>query len=79
MEHVFKKASWAESHKQHISELPWTIRNWYKHINWLNTNTIITLPIVGLVLAIFTPLHTATAIWAIMYYFMTGLGITAGQ
>jgi stearoyl-CoA desaturase (Delta-9 desaturase) len=79
MQDGLEKTASAESHKQHISEKPWTIRNWYHHIDWLNTHTIITLPIIGFILAVFTPLQTETAAFTIIYYFITGLGITAGR
>ncbi len=64
--------------KPHITEEPITKFNWYKHVNWLNVTLIVGLPIYGLVAAYWTPLQLKTAIWAIAYYFMTGLGITAG-
>ncbi len=64
--------------KPHISELPLTWANWPKHINWLNTNTVIVLPAVGVVAAFYTPLQQETFFAAVAYYFITGLGITAG-
>jgi hypothetical protein len=64
--------------KPHISELPFTWANWHKHINWLNTNTVIVLPIIGIIAAFYTPLQQETFFAAIAYYFITGLGITAG-
>jgi hypothetical protein len=65
--------------KPHITESPITKTNWYKHVNWLNVTLIIGLPIYGMIAAYWTPLHLKTAIWAFAYYFMTGLGITAGM
>jgi stearoyl-CoA desaturase (delta-9 desaturase) len=64
--------------KQHISETPMTRGNWYKHINWLNVYLIIGVPIYGLVQAWWVPLYAKTAVFAFVYYFMTGMGITAG-
>jgi stearoyl-CoA desaturase (Delta-9 desaturase) len=64
--------------KPHISELPFTWANWHKHINWLNTNTVIVLPIIGVTAAFYTPLLQETFFAAVVYYFITGLGITAG-
>ena len=64
--------------KPHITETPITWGNWYKHVNWLNTYFIVGVPILGLIGAYFTPLQTATALFAVFYYFNTGLGITAG-
>ncbi|KAK6853339.1 hypothetical protein PG995_010151 [Apiospora arundinis] len=64
--------------KPHITETPITWGNWYKHVNWLNTYFIVGVPVMGLIGAYFTPLYTATALFAVFYYFNTGLGITAG-
>jgi hypothetical protein len=64
--------------KPHISELPFTWANWHKHINWLNTNTVIVLPTIGVIAASHTPLQQETFFAAVAYYFITGLGITAG-
>lgn len=65
--------------KPHITEFPITKSNWYKHVNWLNTYFIIVVPLMGMVGAYFTPLQWKTAIFAYLYYFNTGLGITAGM
>jgi hypothetical protein len=65
--------------KPHITEEPITRSNWYKHVNWLNVTLIVGVPIYGLIAAYWTPLQLKTAIWAVAYYFMTGLGITAGM
>ncbi|KAI9882122.1 MAG: stearoyl-CoA 9-desaturase [Watsoniomyces obsoletus] len=67
-----------KSAKPHITETPLTKANWYKHVNWTNTSFIVGLPLAGLIMAVWTPLQWKTAIWAVAYYFMTGLGITAG-
>jgi stearoyl-CoA desaturase (delta-9 desaturase) len=64
--------------KPHITEEPITAANWYKHINWLNVVMIIGIPLYGMIMAYWTPLQWKTAVWAFAYYFMTGLGITAG-
>jgi stearoyl-CoA desaturase (Delta-9 desaturase) len=65
--------------KPHITETPITWGNWYKHVNWLNVTFIIGVPLAGCVAAYWTPLHLYTAIFAVIYYFNTGLGITAGK
>ncbi|RAH75184.1 acyl-CoA desaturase [Aspergillus aculeatinus CBS 121060] len=64
--------------KPHISEQPITLRNWHRHIAWFNTTFIIIMPLCGCIAAVFTPLRRPTAIWAVLYYFWTALGITAG-
>ncbi|KAM0716172.1 hypothetical protein Q7P37_008686 [Cladosporium fusiforme] len=62
----------------HITEQPVTAANWYKHVNWLNTLFVVGIPMAGLLAIYWVPLYSKTAAWAIAYYFMTGLGITAG-
>ncbi|KAI1133774.1 delta-9 acyl-CoA desaturase [Nemania abortiva] len=64
--------------KPHISEFPITWDNWYKHVNWLSTFFIIFVPLMGCVGAYFTPLTTKTAVFSVLFYFGSGLGITAG-
>ncbi|KAL8714721.1 MAG: hypothetical protein Q9225_006504 [Loekoesia sp. 1 TL-2023] len=61
----------------HITESPITKANWYKHVNWLNVTLIVGIPLYGCIQAIWTTLQWKTALWAIAYYYMTGLGITA--
>ena len=68
-----------EGSKPHITEMPLTRANWYHHVNWLNVFFIIIIPLYGCIAAWWTPLRWETAIWAVVYYFMTGLGITAGE
>lgn len=63
----------------HITESPITAANWYKHVNWLNVTLIVGIPIYACIQAFWVPLQWRTAIFAIVYYFMTGLGITAGK
>ncbi|KAH8432749.1 acyl-CoA desaturase [Aspergillus melleus] len=62
----------------HIADTPITARNWHKHVNWLNVFMIIGIPLYGCIQAYWVPLQLKTAIWAVVYYFFTGLGITAG-
>ena len=52
---------------------------WVQQINWLNVTLIVLIPLYGCVQAYWVPLQTKTAVWAVVYYFMTGLGITAGE
>lgn len=65
--------------KVHIADTPLTRQNWYKHVNWLNVTLIVGIPIYGCIQAFWVPLQLKTAIWAVVYYFFTGLGITAGK
>ena|ERR1700761_990278 len=65
--------------KVHISETPMTWGNWYKHIDWLNTTFTVLVPCIGLVGTYWVPLQWKTLLFAVIYYFNTGLGITAGS
>jgi len=65
--------------KQHITETPITKSNWYKHVNWLNVTLIVGIPLYGMVQAWWVPLQMKTLVFSVLYYFATGLGITAGK
>lgn len=58
---------------------PTTWDNWHKHVNWPQSILLITVPLLGLYGAFTTELQQKTMIWSIIYYFFTGLGITAGN
>jgi len=64
--------------RKHISEQPVTLKNWYKHIDWVNVTFVAIIPFFGLIAAFSTPLLWKTVVWTLFYYFLTGLGITAG-
>lgn len=65
--------------KPHITETPVTWGNWYRHVNWLNSFFIFGVPAIGFAAAYFHPLHRWTLLFSVIYYFNTGLGITAGM
>jgi stearoyl-CoA desaturase (delta-9 desaturase) len=64
--------------KLHITEQPITLSNWHQHVNWLNVTFVLFIPLIGCIFAFWTPLHLYTAIFAVVYYFNAGLGVTAG-
>lgn len=49
------------------------------NINWRHVPVILIVPFIALAGALTTPLTRKTAIWAVIAYFLTGLGITAGH
>ncbi|KAI9732642.1 MAG: stearoyl-CoA 9-desaturase [Cirrosporium novae-zelandiae] len=67
-----------DARKPHIADIPITRRNWAAHVNWLNVFLIVGIPLYGCIQAYWTPLQWKTAIWAVAYYFFTGVSITAG-
>ena len=51
----------------------------YQRLNWLHVILLTATPLMAFYgLANWTP-NRATMIWAVVYYFLTGLGITAGE
>lgn len=56
-----------------------TFKNWYKFINWPQSILLVGAPLIGLYGILTTELKTKTLIWSIIYYAITGLGITAGK
>lgn len=73
-------AAAAAAREKHISEQPWTLHNWHKHLNWLNIVLVVGVPIVGFALALSgrVPLTWRVAVFAVVYYALGGLGVTAG-
>lgn len=49
------------------------------HMNWFNITFTLIVPLFGFISAYWVPLVTKTVLFAIVYYFNTGLGITAGK
>ncbi|KAI9274165.1 stearoyl-CoA desaturase [Sporodiniella umbellata] len=61
-----------------LFDQPVTNKNWYKFVNWPQSILLISTPLIALYGIFTTELTRKTMIWAIVYYFITGLGITAG-
>jgi stearoyl-CoA desaturase (delta-9 desaturase) len=57
---------------------PITWRTFHKEINVVSTIALTLVPALALYGALTTPLLRQTLIWAVVYYYFTGLGITAG-
>ncbi|EUC54182.1 delta 9-fatty acid desaturase, partial [Rhizoctonia solani AG-3 Rhs1AP] len=57
---------------------PVTIHNWWQEVNHLNCFFIFFTPLLALYGALTTHLQWKTACFAVFWYFVTGLGITAG-
>jgi stearoyl-CoA desaturase (delta-9 desaturase) len=60
------------------SSLVALLKGWYPRIHWINAFILTFVPIISFVGMFTTPLQRPTAIWAFVYYMITGLGITAG-
>jgi len=59
-----------------LPPLSWS--NFHTELNWLNVAIICVMPVLGLLAACYTPLLWKTFFFSIFYYFVTGMGITAG-
>ncbi|KAF8723813.1 hypothetical protein AX14_009161 [Amanita brunnescens Koide BX004] len=57
---------------------PISWENWYKEINWLSFTILTLTPVMGVIGAFFVKLRWETFLFSIFYYYVTGLGITAG-
>ena len=53
---------------------PVTWANWYKELNYLSFTILTVTPVIGIIGAMFTPLRWQTFLFAIFYYYVTGLG-----
>jgi len=57
---------------------PVTWENWYKELNYISFGVLTLTPIIGIVGAFCVKLKWETFLFSILYYYITGLGITAG-
>lgn len=56
-----------------------TLKNWHKYVDWKHVIGLGLTPLIALYGLLTTEIQKKTAIWAVIYYFATGLGITAGK
>jgi len=56
-----------------------TLSNWHTFLDWKHVIGLGVTPLLALYGLLTTQIQTKTLIWAIVYYFATGLGITAGN
>lgn len=57
---------------------PITLSTLHKELNYLSCAVLTITPLAGIIGACYVNLQWKTAVWAFVYYLMTGLGITAG-
>ncbi|KAJ5948842.1 hypothetical protein N7454_002149 [Penicillium verhagenii] len=67
-----------QPHTKHISDEPFTLKNWYQHFNWLYVTHLILVPLFGFIQAARTPAYTKTLVLSLVFYSISGLCITAG-
>ncbi|KAI8917214.1 hypothetical protein DFJ77DRAFT_338189 [Powellomyces hirtus] len=49
-----------------------------RDIDWMGAIVLTSMPVLSLYTLFFVPLYWKTALWSLMYYYFTALGITAG-
>ena len=77
--HLLTPANYVDNEITNTKALPplsWS--NFTTELNWLNVFVICGVPVIGFALSCYTPLRRETLIFSIFYYFVTGMGITAG-
>ncbi|KAG6820920.1 hypothetical protein H0H93_009694 [Arthromyces matolae] len=57
---------------------PFKWSNWMNEINWLSFTILTVTPLLGIIGACFVKLRLPTFLFSVFYYYVTGLGITAG-
>lgn len=51
----------------------------WQRLNYIHLFILTAVPLASLYAVFFVPLQWRTAVFAVMYYFFTGFGITAGE
>jgi stearoyl-CoA desaturase (delta-9 desaturase) len=64
--------SYALKHQKALPPVTW--ENVFQNLNWLNVGILGLTPLLGFTGAYYTCLRWETAVWAIVYYYMTGFG-----
>ncbi|KAG6868642.1 hypothetical protein C0993_012686 [Termitomyces sp. T159_Od127] len=57
---------------------PFKWSNWKNEINWLSFTILTVTPVIGIIGAYYVKLRWETLLFSVFYYYVTGLGITAG-
>lgn len=64
--------SYTLKHQKALPPVTWD--NLFENLNWLHVIILGFTPVLGIIGAYYTSLRWETAVWAILYYYMTGLG-----
>jgi len=68
--------SWTLKNQKALPPFRWD--NIVNELNWINVLALTVPPLLTVYAILFVPLQTKTFLFSIFYYFVTGLGITAG-
>ncbi|KAI0659273.1 delta 9-fatty acid desaturase protein [Cubamyces menziesii] len=68
--------SWTLKNQKERPPIGWN--NWWKELNYLSLTILTVTPAIAIWGAFHVPLMWQTAAFSVLYYFFTGLGITAG-
>ena len=66
--------SYTLKHQKPLPPVTW--ENLLQNLNWLHVGILGLTPLLGFIGACYTPLRWQTAVWAVVYYYMTGLGLS---
>ena len=64
--------SYTLKHQEALPPITW--KNWYKELHWLHVFILFVPPTIGVIGARNTPLQWNTAVWFIVYSFLSGIG-----
>lgn len=65
--------SYTLKHQKVLPPVTW--ENLLQNLNWLNVGILGLTPLLGFTGAYYTRLRWETAVWAVVYYYMTGFGM----
>lgn len=65
--------SYTLKHQKALPPVTW--ENLLENLNWLHVGILGLTPLLGFTGAYYTHLRWETALWAVVYYYMTGLGL----
>lgn len=65
--------SWALKNQKQLPPITWG--NLLQNINWLSTTILTVTPALAIYGAMHTKLRWETAVWSVVWYFITGLGM----
>ena len=66
--------SYTLKHQKPLPPVTW--ENLLQNLNWLHVGILGLTPLLGFAGAYYTRLRWETAVWAVIYYYITGLGLS---
>ena len=66
--------AWTIKNQKALPPIGWN--NWWRELNYLSLSILTITPTIALIGAYYTRLRWETAVWSVLYYFVTGLGMS---